>query len=93
MVGMVLAFALGAAAAVAASVAVVVLGLQWVTTYPFRWGWRAHSQPIGVQLPDGDPRLETKPRRISKLTYDPKAARPRRLTEPTAPRARRRLKG
>src|SRR5215203_6979221 len=34
--------------------------LPMVHEYPFRWGWRAHAEPIGVQRPDGDPRLETK---------------------------------
>jgi hypothetical protein len=73
MVWMMVVFTLGAAAAVAGSVGVVILGLQWFTTYPFRWGWRAHPEPIGVQRPNGDPRLETKPRRghislASKLT-------------------------
>ena len=55
------AFTLGGAVAAVAGLAAVILGLQWFTTYPFRWGWRAHSGPIGVQSPNGDPRLEPKP--------------------------------
>jgi hypothetical protein len=63
MVCTMVAFTLGAAVAAAMSVIAVILGFQWFTKYPFRWGWRAHSEPIGVQRPDGDPRLETKVRR------------------------------
>jgi hypothetical protein len=62
MVCMMVAFTLGAASIAALSVGLIILGFQWFTKYPFRWGWRAHSEPIGVQRPDGDPRLETKPR-------------------------------
>jgi hypothetical protein len=71
MAGMLVAFALGAATAVALSVTVVLLGLQWLTKYPLRWGWRSHSERVGVQLPNGDPRLETKPPRsyISRRHY------------------------
>ena len=57
---LVLMFTLGAASALALSVGTVILGLQWFTTYPFRLGWRAHSHPVGKQLPDGDPRLEAR---------------------------------
>ena len=62
MVCMMVAFTLGAATIAAFSVGLVILGFQWFMKYPFRWGWRAHVEPIGVQSPDGDPRLETKPR-------------------------------
>jgi hypothetical protein len=62
MVCMMVAFTLGAATIAASSVGLVILGFQWFAKYPFRWGWRAHAKPIGVQRPDGDPRLETKPR-------------------------------
>ena len=62
MVCMMVAFTLGAATIAALSVGLVILGFQSFTKYPFRWGWRAHAEPIGVQRPDGDPRLETKPR-------------------------------
>ena len=53
MICMMAAFTLGAATIAAFSVGLVILGFQWFMKYPFRWGWRA---------PDGDPRLETKPR-------------------------------
>jgi hypothetical protein len=62
MVCMMVAFTLGAATIAAFGVGLVILGFQWFMKYPFRWGWRAHVEPIGVQRPDGDPRLETKPR-------------------------------
>ena len=57
MVCMMVTSTLGAATAAALSVALVILGFQWFTKYPFRWGWRAHSEPIGMQRPNGDPRL------------------------------------
>ena len=57
---LVLFFTLGAACAMALSVAAIILGLQWATTYPYRLGWRAHSGPIGKQVPNGDPRLRTR---------------------------------
>jgi hypothetical protein len=52
---------LGAALVVALSTAATVLGFQWFTTYPFRWGWRRHAGAIGEQAPNGDPRLVVKP--------------------------------
>jgi hypothetical protein len=52
-----IAFTLTAAVIMGLSAAATILGFQWFTKYPFRWGWRAHSEPIGVQTPDGDPRL------------------------------------
>ncbi len=55
------AFTLGASLAMALSLVPVIAGLQWFTKYPFRRGWR--GWPLGRQLPDGDPRLEPKPRR------------------------------
>ena len=58
-----LAFLLGAAFAALVSAAAVILLFQCFTTFPFRWGWRSHVGPVGEQLPDGDPRLETRPRR------------------------------
>jgi hypothetical protein len=61
MVCMMVAFTLGAATVVALSVGLVILGFQWFVKYPFRWGWRAHSEPIGVPRPNGDPRFGTKP--------------------------------
>ena len=57
-----IAFTLGAASALALSVLIVTFGLQCFTKYPYRWGWRAHAGRIGVQLPNGDPRLETRAR-------------------------------
>ncbi|HEX8665383.1 MAG TPA: hypothetical protein VF744_15275 [Beijerinckiaceae bacterium] len=42
-----IAFVLGAAVAVASSVALAIAGFQWLTTFPFRWGWRRHAHPIG----------------------------------------------
>ena len=59
---LVLFFTLGAACAMALGVAAIILGLQWVTTYPYRLGWRAHSGPIGKQISNGDPRLRTRSR-------------------------------
>ena len=46
---------LGAAAATAMTMAVVILGFQWLTGFPFRWGWRRHAAPIGKLLPQPDP--------------------------------------
>jgi hypothetical protein len=62
MVCMLVAFTLGAATVVALSVGLVILGFQWFTKYPVRSGWRAHSEPIGVQRPNCYPRLEPTPR-------------------------------
>jgi hypothetical protein len=59
-----IAFALGAAGAVASSVALAIAGFQWLTTFPFRLGWRRHADPVGKALPDGDPRLELRLRRM-----------------------------
>jgi hypothetical protein len=60
MVCTVIAFTLGAGLGMALSLVPVIAGLQWFTQYPFRQGWRGY--PLGKQLPNGDPRLET-PRR------------------------------
>jgi len=60
MVCTMIAFTLGAALVMALSLVPVIAAFQWFTKYPFRQGWPAH--PLGRQLPDGDPRLETKPR-------------------------------
>jgi hypothetical protein len=46
---------LGAGAATAMTMAVVILGFQWLTGFPFRWGWRRHAAPIGKLLPQPDP--------------------------------------
>jgi hypothetical protein len=67
MVCTIIAAFLGASAVAVATTALVILGLQWFTKFPFRWGWRAHSEPIGVQVPDGDPRLETK--RVPRVAF------------------------
>ena len=70
MVCTMVAFTLGAALVMALSLVPVIAGLQWFTKYPFRHGWRAY--PLGKQLPDGDPRLETKlrPRTLLSLAFE-----------------------
>lgn len=30
---------------------IVILGLQWLITFPFRLGWREHAGPIGKVTP------------------------------------------
>jgi hypothetical protein len=44
-----------AAVATAMGMAVVILGFQCLTGFPFRWGWRRHAAPIGKLLPQPDP--------------------------------------
>ena len=51
MVCTMVAFTLGAATIAAFSVGLAILGLQWFMKYPFRWGWRAHVEPIGGPTP------------------------------------------
>jgi hypothetical protein len=46
---------LGAAIATAAGMTVIILGFQWLTGFPFRWGWRRHAAPVGKLLPQPDP--------------------------------------
>jgi hypothetical protein len=51
-----LAFLLaGTAAITAIAMALVILGFQWLTGFPFRWGWRRHAAPIGKLLPQPEP--------------------------------------
>ena len=45
---------LGAAIATAVGMGVIILGFQWLTGFPFRWGWRRHAAPIGKLLPQPD---------------------------------------
>ncbi len=46
---------MGAAGVTAMGMAVVILGFQWLTGFPFRWGWRRHAAPIGKLLPQPEP--------------------------------------
>jgi hypothetical protein len=46
---------LGAAVATAVGMTVIILGFQWWTGFPLRWGWRRHAAPIGKLLPQPDP--------------------------------------
>jgi hypothetical protein len=46
---------LGAAIVTAMAMAVLILGFQWFTGFPFRWGWRRHAAPIGKVLPQPEP--------------------------------------
>ena len=51
-----LALLLMAAAVVTAiSMAMLILGFQCLTGFPFRWGWRRHAAPIGKLLPPPPP--------------------------------------
>jgi hypothetical protein len=56
---------LGAAIATAAAMMAIILGFQWLTGFPFRWGWRRHAAPIGKLLPQPDP--APPPRRVPHL--------------------------
>jgi hypothetical protein len=53
---------LGAATVTAMGMGAIILCFQWLTGFPFRWGWRRHAAPIGKLLPQPDP-----PRRVPRL--------------------------
>jgi hypothetical protein len=57
-------YLLAAAIVTAIAMTVVLLGFQWLTGFPFRWGWRRHAAPIGKLLPQPDP---PPPRRVPQL--------------------------
>ena len=57
MVWTMVAFTLGAALIIALSLIPVIAAIQWFTKYPFRRSGQEY--PLGKQMPNGDPRLET----------------------------------
>jgi hypothetical protein len=55
---------LGVAIITAIEMMAIILLFQWLTGFPFRWGWRRHAAPIGKLLPQPDP---PPPRRVPHL--------------------------
>ena len=55
---------LGVAIVTAIEMMAIILLFQWLTGFPFRWGWRRHAAPIGKLLPQPDP---PPPRRVPHL--------------------------